>query len=267
MDIKYDFDDILISTGNKAETSIDSRSEITIFNNGMLPLLTAPMDTVVGKENLHFFTDNNIGVVLPRNANMGDNFSISPKIWFSYGLKEFEDTFINETPRNSGAQMYALIDVANGHMPSVGKMVEKAKNKYGDGLILMVGNVAHPTTYKLLSERGADYVRIGIGNGQGCFLEGSEVMTNQGIKRIEDIVNGDLVLTHTGEYKEVVSTIGYPTSEDLIEINDITCTLNHEIYVLHNKYVDLVDDNNLHEYAEWVDAKNLTDEYFLLENV
>jgi len=162
----FDFDDILIEP--VILSSIRSRSEINIrIENGMLPLMTAPMDTVVGEENYSLFKNNGIIPVLPRikDPKIG-NFQNG--VFTSYSMVDFEKLFLSETI-NIIEPIHVLIDVANGHMFDLVRLTIEAKEKYGDNLKLMVGNVANPETFYGYVKAGADYVRIGIGNGNGCL--------------------------------------------------------------------------------------------------
>lgn len=162
----FDFDDILIEP--VMLSSIRSRSEINIrIENGMLPLMTAPMDTVVGEENYGLFKNSGITPVLPRIKDPQiSNFQNG--VFTSYSMVDFEKLFLSETI-NIIEPIYVLIDVANGHMFDLVRLTIEAKEKYGDNLKLMVGNVANPETFYGYVKAGADYVRIGIGNGNGCL--------------------------------------------------------------------------------------------------
>jgi IMP dehydrogenase/GMP reductase len=83
-------------------------------------------------------------------------------------MVDFEKLFLSETI-NIIEPIHVLIDVANGHMFDLVRLTIEAKEKYGDNLKLMVGNVANPETFYGYVKAGADYVRIGIGNGNGCL--------------------------------------------------------------------------------------------------
>jgi IMP dehydrogenase/GMP reductase len=166
----FDFDDILIEPG--VHTSVKSRKQVNILDEKMmLPIFTAPMDTVVSEKNKDVFLSNLIYSVLPRKLNCTqEDTSTDYKTWISYGLDDFNRIFL-EKPIDikTGEKIFALIDIANGHMNGIKEALEKAKVIYGRSIVLMVGNCANPKTFLSLSRAGADYIRMGIGNGGGCL--------------------------------------------------------------------------------------------------
>lgn len=152
---KFDFNDILIKPSKVS--NIASRKSINPFYDGFLPLITAPMDTVINEKNRQVYSFSNIKTCLPRGEKNSFGFE-------SYSLDEILTKSTNNEINDYG---YYLIDIANGHMSVLLKAIIFIKTKH-PYLTLMVGNVANPETYRDLSEAGADYVRVGIGNGGGC---------------------------------------------------------------------------------------------------
>lgn len=169
---KLDFDDLNIVAA--VSSDIDSRSKCIPFDkNGKFPLFTAPMDTVVSLNNIAKFNDSGIYPIYPRQkmGSGGWYDDISPEdCWLAIGLESF---FVNyyekDYPIPEGKQHFICVDIANGHMSYLCQLIEITKKKYGKALQLMVGNVANPKTYVELSNAGADYIRVGIGNGAGCL--------------------------------------------------------------------------------------------------
>jgi hypothetical protein len=175
-DIKFDLRDISIVP--TVLSDISSRSECkTTYTNGLLPLMTAPMDTVVSNKNFLKFVDNDIIPCMPR----GEYYPAyllpdDPVVFQAYGLSEIEYDLQtlgdNRSIRNTERPQYwrykyVLIDIANGHMQKLIDILKMMKTHTPD-VKVMVGNVGQPLTYKNLAMAGADYVRCSIGTGAGC---------------------------------------------------------------------------------------------------
>jgi len=165
--VKFDLRDIAVIPTVQSE--VNSRTECkTRYKNGSLPLMASPMDTVVCNKNIEKYLEYNIIPCLPR-GEYHDPLRYNKPVFQAYGLYEIEAELYNKTntTHNFYDYKYVLIDIANGHMKKVIELVKDIKEKYPN-IILMVGNVGHPMTYKNLAMAGADYVRCSIGTGAGC---------------------------------------------------------------------------------------------------
>ncbi len=213
--MKLDFNDLLIVP--KEITDINTRSVINPYFSNRLPLITAPMDTVVSASNLQLFRDNKIQVCQPRCITAKSGFK-------SFSIQEMTN-LLDKNELNE--RLKYLIDVANGHMDSVLNLTKRIKSSYPN-ITLMVGNIANPETYKLLSEAGADYIRVGIGNGGGC-----------------------LTTQNTG--------VGYPMASLIKECYEISATLKKPAYI--------VADGGMQTYSDIIKALALGADYVMLGSI
>jgi len=275
--IKFDFDDILIKPA--INSLIKSRySDIVLPKT--LPLFAAPMDTVVDLTNLHKFIDENIMVCLPRTITEGEYYAyyasqldisfeymdkLTKLVFISYGIKEIKDLISRLKSEGGLIQgQKILIDVANGHMRDIVDYCKQIKQIRPDVLI-MVGNIANPDTYEwYATNECVDYIRVGIGNGGGCWVDGTKIKTKNGLVNIEEVKTDDYVLTHDGKYEKVISTTSYATNEELIEINGEICTNAHEIFVANKCDIKKITNENYLEYCYWIPAKNLNEASHLI---
>jgi IMP dehydrogenase/GMP reductase len=226
--MKFDFDDILIQPAEISQ--IESRKQVNVFyGDNYLPLFTAPMDTVISDDNYKGFQDAGIRVIRPRkDPSFGVRLDSNFNDFLSFGKDEFKKIFLDNGKVEVCERYYILIDIANGHMQSLLDMATEAKLIYGDAMILMVGNVANPETYKLFSDAGADYVRIGIGNGGGC-----------------------LTTVQTG--------VGYPMASLVHECYQISCELATP--------AKIVADGGFKSYADIIKALALGADYVMLGSI
>ena len=206
-----DFNDLLIEP--EIFTDINSRNEIYFYYNDNLPLMTAPMDTVIDENNKSMFIENKIVPVLPRIKSPNKNYISTDGTFYSYSLDDFENIFINQTLYIKN-NVFALIDIANGHMTKLYNLTKLAKEKYGDKLVLMVGNVANPITFRKYCDIKVDYVRIGIGNGGGCLTT-----KNTGVGySMASLINSCYEIKTYSNYKtKIVADGGFKEYSDIIK--------------------------------------------------
>lgn len=175
-EVKFDFDDIKLVPADssliRSRKSVNVRSLETRFvDKESLPLMSAPMDSVISPERNGFnpeIVSNlfNAGIrpVVPRHTKV-NNKSLGHS-FISQSLEEVKHYLVDGVETTDYS--FICIDMANGHMAELADTIRKLKVVY-PSLVLMVGNIANPYTYKILSDAGADYVRCGIGSGSGCL--------------------------------------------------------------------------------------------------
>lgn len=218
--IKFDFNDILIEPAITSD--ISSRKEINPFYSGFLPLFTAPMDTVISTLNVDLFLDNKIFTCFSRGEGYNEDG------FLSFSLKDFTQMIqsTNELGDLDPKGSY-LIDLANGHMRDLLNVVRAAKAKYPE-MVLMVGNIANPQTYVKLSDAGADFIRVGIGNGGGC-------LTTQNLG------------------------VGYPMASLIQECYQASMVLK--------KPAKIIADGGMKDYSDIIKALALGADYVMLGNI
>lgn len=265
-------------------SNISSRSECNPFTSDTwLPIFTAPMASVVGVDNLDKFINNGIIPILPRNINFETRkLHLKDQTWVALSLKEFKELFIDNAEQMADdfrTAYFVVVDIANGHMKSLYDSCVIAKcnaAKFGYKLTIMTGNIANSKTYEWICRYAIyndkdknrkcaiDYIRVGIGGGCGCFVDGTKILTKNGLKNIEDIHIGEQVLTIDGSYQNVIDTTRFKSNE-LIKINnEITSTINHKYFVINKEDKNKVNENNLQKYGYWLEANKLDKEKHLL---
>jgi hypothetical protein len=261
----FSCDDVLL-VPRYSELPSRSVCDISSGEFGM-PIISSPMDRVYSKELDKYLVEKEIPTAVHRYFNSykeqlkASYKDPSPYRFFSVGsvskYKDWIDGLISSNVSNF------LIDMAHGDSKQCVDTVEYIKSSLPTAKII-AGNVATKSGFVRLEAAGAWAIRVGIGSG--CFVPNTLITTKNGYKKIQDVNIGDNVLTHTGSFKEVIDTLSYERDEPMLKINNnITCTTNHEFYVVHKKYEKDINENNIADFAEWKRADELNEDYFIVE--
>lgn len=177
------FNDICIIPSIISE--IEHRSECSPFNhNGMLPLFTAPMSSVINEQNWTTFKDNKVNTIIPRSVDFEVRKLLMNQTFVAVSLKEFEE-LINTYYKDE--TIYICIDIANGHMKKLLDLCGKAKVMYSSRMQLMAGNIANPDTYYEYAKVGIDYIRAGIGTSPVCLTSANNGIHHPMVSLLQEL--------------------------------------------------------------------------------
>lgn len=271
------FDDVLLlpnrsDVPSRNSEKLDLSSHFTSGIGMRLPIISANMDTI---------TEGRMAIAMGKAGGQGilHRFYKSKTEWlkdilaveeagllpaFSIGVSKDDVRLVEEVlNRLKQPKCVVTVDVAHGHHQLVFDQVRRLALGFANNINVIAGNVCTPEGAAYLVSAGANGVKVGVGGG--CFLPGTKITTLNGLKNIEDITTDDTVLTHTGSYEKVTATTSRLEEKEILEINDIKCTSNHEFYVVDKTDLDKISDENIHSFAKWIRADELNENYFLVQ--
>ena len=204
-----------------------------------------------------------------------------------------EETMYEEMKEQGKTQFYHFLILAKDNIGH--EQIRKLSTKAWKRMFNYKGIERVPTFYTDIEEI-INECRGHLIASSACFLKGTDVLTQEGIKNIEDIKPNDLVFTHTGSWEKV----NYPTTREYngnihtIQSSGgtlpIQSTENHKFLVLTNedfknyvkftrgeqyenllankaipkKYQQHFKRNSMNYIPKWVEAKDLKIGDFLL---
>lgn len=150
-------------------STVEHRGDVNVFTNkNNYPIFTSPMASIVDQMNIHTLKEHRLNVIVPRSVDFKLRLAFfKDGEWVAFGFKEAE-TIYEKLEIGEGVVLRLCIDQANGHMESLLKLCKKYKEKFGNRIKIMTGNIANPYAYKHYAAAGVDYVRVGIGGGNVC---------------------------------------------------------------------------------------------------
>jgi IMP dehydrogenase/GMP reductase len=189
MNIKqtYTYSDIgLVPTELSTIRSRDDVDPSTYFlgHDLTLPIIAAPMNTVVGQD------------MADKLVELGGVPCLPHGVVHSEGICSFSVKYtVNKGVHWGNSGKTICIDVANGFSEQVGFCIAKLKAA-NPSLRIITGNVASVEGYEFLAKAGADAVRCGIGGGHMCS---TSIKTGVGVGQaslIRDITKARVSLAY-----------------------------------------------------------------------
>lgn len=171
----------------KVLSNVDTRKDVNPFDeNGKLPIFVAPMTCILNVDNYDLFNSKTYAVlpVFADNSYLLEALKLSNG-WFAIPFDVFKK-LADCTEKVDDGHFFICVDMADGHIRSLYEYVTKFKRMYPNAKV-MIGNIANAQTYAECCRAGVDYVRVGIGGGNGCVTSIRTGFHNSIVNMLEEI--------------------------------------------------------------------------------
>lgn len=219
------FDDVLmVPRHSQISSRRDPNLKTQVTKNYYIdiPMITANMDTITGKEMaktmaklgglgiLHrFMTEQEQVEELKEIAAFQREHSLNIPLAASIGVKD-EGMRRGDLLADAGAQILTL-DIAHGDSIMMLEVLEYVKKRYPH-IDVIAGNVATADGTRRLIEAGADAVKVGIGPGSMCT---TRIITGHGVPQLTAIAMSVNEASKHGI--PVIADGGIKTSGDIVK--------------------------------------------------
>lgn len=220
------FDDVLLVPQH---SKIESRSLIDLsvdtqnISKMRMPIFSAPMDTVTESDmSIKMAQHGGIGIIHRYNTpseqqlivekvcehfeNIGtlghQNVGIAVGVSGDYLMRV-------KLGYSSGARL-VCVDVAHGDHVLAINAVKNIRQKFGNKIHIMAGNVATLEGLNALADAGADSVRVGIGGGSICS---TRIQTGHGVPTLQSVLD----CSSTDRDCLIIADGGIKTSGDIVK--------------------------------------------------
>ena len=209
------FDDVLLVP---QYSEVMSRKDIDLSNQLSksltldLPIISAPMDTVVNATMVNTLSDVGCLGVMHRYNDIPDQASMMSRIT---GTKAAAIGITGDyldraaTLVSIGVEIIC-VDVAHGHHVLAKRALKQLRSTVGEDIHIMAGNVATLEAFNDLSDWGADSIRVGIGGGSICS---TRIQTGHGVPTLQSVLDCSL----SDRPAKLIADGGIKTSGDMVK--------------------------------------------------
>ena len=193
-------------------STIRSRSDVDLHSDflNLYPLMSSPMRGISGWELVSEMGRNNcLGILhrhcvyIDRKKDIREVFKASVPFGVAIGTKNFDDSELPlaEYAVDHGAVLIC-VDIANAYLPQIAECGKKLKNKFGNNIKLMTGNIVNKIGAEYVKTSGFDFVRVSIGSGGVCTTRQVTGVSRNALIAVNDCKGVEINLVIDGGIKQ-----------------------------------------------------------------